>query len=503
MGVYKRAGSQNLWVAYTAHGKRYFESTGTADRREAGKRERAIRASIGDGTWQPPGEQSQRRATVASYAALWTERRRGADVRTAGAEASRLRDYVLPQLGAVALEDLRRPALAAWLRALEGQVSVTTGKPLSPRSIRHVYSALRTMLLDAVADELLAVSPATLSVRKGELPKMRDADPRWRDGAIYSRTELEALVGDQSLPLDRRVYYGLLGLAGLRSSEAAGLRWRDYDARTEPLGRLLVATQITADRVQRETKTALPRRVPVHHVLEQLLRTWRREGWPQFFGRHPTDEDLVVPSRSGPLMARSSSRGRDRLLSDLERLGFRSEGRARHALRATFVSLATEDGAVPSILDLCVWAKHGGIRAGYQRFPWAALCAEVGKLRVELRSPVIVTLGPQAGRPRADRDSDRDSRPDPPGSVVKPNRGGGIRSQPQARNNAGSEGAAGDRASAKIPTIPIGRALPMQSVTQDRDSALREAADELRRAGREDLAQAVLVSLAGTVPRQA
>jgi hypothetical protein len=35
--------------------------------------------------------------------------------------------------------------------------------------------------------------------------------------------------------------YGLQGVAGLRHGEAAGLRWRNYDAAAKPLGQLIVA----------------------------------------------------------------------------------------------------------------------------------------------------------------------------------------------------------------------------------------------------------------------
>lgn len=60
MSVYRRAGTRLLWIEYTAHGRRYQVSSGTADRRAAEKREREILRSIEAGTWTPPAASRQR-----------------------------------------------------------------------------------------------------------------------------------------------------------------------------------------------------------------------------------------------------------------------------------------------------------------------------------------------------------------------------------------------------------------------------------------------------------
>lgn len=501
MSVYRRAGTRLLWIEYTAHGRRYQVSSGTADRRAAEKREREILRSIEAGTWTPPAARGQTRETVETYAERWIERRRKAGVRTAGVEATRLRTYALPalvpagqgvaRLGSLALEDVRRPMIAAWLLDLQHRTSEATGRRLAPRTVRHIYDVLRTMMLDAVADEIIAATPCTLRERKGELPKKRDADPRWRAGAVYTRDELEALIGHAEIPIDRRVYYALLGVAGLRSSEAAGLRWRDYDPRAVPLGRLLVAMQITADREERTLKTEVPRLVPVHPALGALLDVWRHEGWPAFYARHPRPDDLVIPSRAGAEVARAGSKARERLLADLERLGYRATGRARHALRATLVTLGTEDGAQRDVLDLLVWARPSEVRAGYQRFGWPALCAEVARLRIELRPGAdVVTLGRGSGGVQIPY-SAPDIGPVRAGSVEKEHRGGGIRTHHRAREDIGKPRKAAEvprQSATAFPSIPGPR---MQGPMQSPDSATREAAELLRAIGRPDLAAAI------------
>ena len=74
--------------------------------------------------------------------------------------------------------------------------------------------------------------------KRGELPKRVDKDPKWRASAIFTREELEQLISDVRVHPDRRVLYGLLGLAGLRIGEAAAraLGTGAYARRMEALG---------------------------------------------------------------------------------------------------------------------------------------------------------------------------------------------------------------------------------------------------------------------------
>jgi integrase len=427
MGLYKRAGTDKLWCSYNVDGRQYQESTGTADRRAAASFLAQRRRDVADGRWRPR-DGSADRPTVSSYAKTWLERRRAAGVLTVEDEAARLKTYIEPHLGECLLEDVKRQQVADLVLEIQTTPSRTTRKPLAPRTVLHIYSVLRTLFADAVAAELVKATPCTLKTRKGELPLKRDADPRWRDGAVYTRTETESLISSPLVPLDRRAYYGLMLLAGLRASEAGGVRWRDYDPDARPLGRLLVATQAEgagggAGAVDRDLKTVAPRRVPVHPLLAQLLAEWKRS-FAAFFGRHPRAEDLIVPSRSGLKNARGN-KGRERLVDDLARLELRVEGRRRHAMRATFRSLAIESGAQPAILDLTMWARPTDVRGGYERFPWAAVCAEVAKLELRTERAEVLELKVAT---TADSDDSRYDSPSEPGPFLRKNdRGGGIR----------------------------------------------------------------------------
>src|SRR5258708_39453269 len=109
------------------------------------------------------------------------------------------------------------------------------------------------MFRDAVVDEIIEANPCALAA--GELPPKSDKDSEWRAAATYTTREVEQLISDVRIPVERRVQHALKSIAGLRHGEAAGLRWRHYDATLEPLGRLVVATSYDTGR----TKTDVTR----------------------------------------------------------------------------------------------------------------------------------------------------------------------------------------------------------------------------------------------------
>jgi hypothetical protein len=160
----------------------------------------------------------------------------------------------------------------------------------------------------------------------------------------------------------------------------------------EPLGALNLG----------ETKSGIPRQ-----TLAKVLAQWKLSGWEEWYGRKPTSEDLIIPTRN---MTEKNPRGTVRdateaqrqLVSDLELIGLRvragqKRNRRGHDLRRTFISLARGDGASDGPLR---WVTHGpsisSITELYSTFTWAQLCDAVGKLRVELREGTVVQLSPEA-----------------------------------------------------------------------------------------------------------
>lgn len=115
------------------------------------------------------------------------------------------------------------------------------------------------------------------------------------------------VISDERIPEDRRVYYALGFLAGMRASEIAGLHWRDVDLTREPLGCVRIAVQAERDLsgAERDTKTGDVRDVPIHPAIAAILAAWKLGGYARQFARQPTDEALVVPSRQDGVSPRS------------------------------------------------------------------------------------------------------------------------------------------------------------------------------------------------------
>lgn len=380
---------KKLWLAYKDHsGKRVLESSGFAVGQEKQAREllRIMEAQVAAGaavTGKDGGP-----VTLAAYVTRFHERREGR-IGAADSELQNLRNHVEPTLGAMAIADIRPRHVRDLVLALR------KGGELAPGTIRHVYGVLRRLMREALMDELIATNPCDMPA--GVLPERVDKDPEWREAAVYTRGELEQLLSDPRIPLGRRVLYALKGLGALRHGEAAGLRWRHYDGAAAPLGALTVANSY----LRKGTKTGVTRRMPVHPVLAALLAEWKLSGWAVERGRAPEAEDLIVPNARGKV--KDSHEAQDQLVADLKLLELRTDAgeyrsRGGHDLRATFISLAAEDGAVPDIIERGTHAPRRTVRAGYQRFTWPAICAEVAKLRVTLRTSAEVVELPIAAQ---------------------------------------------------------------------------------------------------------
>ena len=306
--------------------------------------------------------------TLKIYGEKWLKDRATLGLNSAPDDTSRLRLHVFPKLGSFELGEVRPRHVRDLVLGMR-----QVGK-LAPRSIRHVYATLATLYRTAMADELVSSTPCVLP--RGILLKKVDKDPAWRAQAIYTREEIEQLISDQRIPEDRRVLYALKALAGLRHGEAAGLYWRQYDTKREPLGGLSLE----------KTKTGVPREVPVHPTLARILAEWKLAGWERTFGRMPTSQDFLVPTRN--MTMRTAQESPKQLQEDLLLLKLRP--RRGHDLRRTFITLAQVDGARRDLLETISHGPRGDIISVYTTFPWPALCAEVAKLKIALREGKVI-----------------------------------------------------------------------------------------------------------------
>ncbi len=310
--------------------------------------------------------------TVERWAKKWMESRKLL-VPDWQSDDSHLRHHILPSIGSLRLDEVRPRHLADMVGRLRQ-------KNKAPRTVRNIYSTVRSMFRDAAMQDRVTASPCILT--KSVIGKIHDKNPEWRPSAVYSREEVELLISDERLSEDRHVLYGILAFTGTRYGEAAGLRWRHLDMDAKPLGRAAITTSYDSGR----TKTGVERRAPIHRTLAVILAEWKLSGWAAMMKRQPGPDDIVVPRPCG-LMHSKTTIGH-RLAHDLKLFGFRH--RRGHDLRSTFVSLAREDGAEPSVLRLVTHAPSRDMLDLYTRTSWERLCTEVGKLRIERRKPANV-----------------------------------------------------------------------------------------------------------------
>jgi integrase len=129
------------------------------------------------------------------------------------------------------------------------------------------------------------------------------------------------------------------------------------------------------------TKTRKSRLVPVHPVLEKLLRAWMEGGFAEAFGRPRQDDELLFPSRhTGKPRAQGGIW--TALQEDLDTLGLRT--RKLYSTRRTHISLLG-DARVPR--DIFKDWTHGtrvDVISGYTTLQWQTLCEEMLKLPLGL-----------------------------------------------------------------------------------------------------------------------
>lgn len=278
------------------------------------------------------------------------------------------------------------PLRALTPRHVAGLVDVLR-EERAPRTVRHVYAALKLCLQSALIEGHLDQNPCCLP--PGYLPPNVDADGSWRLGARYRCDELEQIISDPRVPEHRRVLWALLGIAGVRISEGVGLYWSDVIQRPQP-ARLHgpwipweLRTERQWDPQLRKMvplKTRVIRPVPIHPVLETMLALWKRS-YEDARGRKPEGDALIVLTEEGRGMDKWSAHYALEL--DCAELGWNF--RSPHAFRRTFHDLVRDNGCDENILEQVTHAKKRTVREGYTATSWARLSAEM--LKIKIRAP--------------------------------------------------------------------------------------------------------------------
>lgn len=237
------------------NGRCYYRSLGP-NLTEAKRRAMLLKQEL---LTKPVGEETARPLTVAAFAESWLADYVGQRriERNQTLAAQRLRDFILPVVGPLALAEVRTPHLRAVRAHCESE-------GLSPQSVKHALADLRCLLRFAVEAGDLAAVPSFRTV----MPKIPEMAPK-----RLSDEEVEKILA--SLTPRQAFVVRLALLTGLRWGELRRLQWRHVVWKPKP------------HLVLEETKSGKVRRVPLLPEAAGLLQTAFSE----------TQSVLVIPYR--------------------------------------------------------------------------------------------------------------------------------------------------------------------------------------------------------------
>ena len=204
------------------------------------------------------------RVVVSLVAAEWLLTRRSKAPRTQDSDESTYRRLVAPSMANTRLSDIDPTTISAWLATL-------AERGIAPSSRRRALWVLRAILDHAVDSRRLEHNPA-VKVKVGPAG-------RRRAGQSLSAPELATLI--DALPNNCQPFATVLGLAGLRFSEASALLVSDV--RETPHGLVLMITKARTHRngggaaFTGPTKSTLSRAVPVPLDLVDWVQNRRME----------------------------------------------------------------------------------------------------------------------------------------------------------------------------------------------------------------------------------
>jgi integrase len=232
------------------------------------------------------------KATVGSYLRSWFDGKR-ADLspNTIERYTEIIEVQIVPVLGAIELQKLKPIDVRNWLANL--RKCGRRGRPLTGRTVRHVYRVLHAALADAVKLELLARNV----VDAVDPPKV-EADEVEILNADQIAAVLDAMKGYRLHPIA-----SLAIASGMRRGELLALRWSDVD---------LARAVLKVDRSLEQTKAGLRfkcrksrcgrRSITLPPITVAMLRSHRKEQLEQRFqlgmGKHDADA-LVFANYDG------------------------------------------------------------------------------------------------------------------------------------------------------------------------------------------------------------
>ena len=208
--------------------------------------------------------------TVGEYLTAWIDAHaRKIKPTTLNRYRELIKDYLVPRLGSIKLQELKPLHIEQFYNSMAEQVGVA-GKYLAPRTSRQAGAILKTALKQAVeVENLITINPAT----RVKLPKSNSVTP-----TPYNFSELKQFL---EIARSHRLYFyfRLSAYTGARRGELLALKWSDFDSKTINLtkNRTSIGNEVIEQNTTKGGNNG-QRRVPLdNETIEQFKEHRRRQ----------------------------------------------------------------------------------------------------------------------------------------------------------------------------------------------------------------------------------
>ena len=208
--------------------------------------------------------------TVGEYLTAWIDAHaRKIKPTTLNRYRELIKDYLVPRLGSIKLQELKPLHIEQFYNSMAEQVGVA-GKHLAPRTSRQAGAILKTALKQAVeVENLITINPAT----RVKLPKSNSVTP-----TPFNFSELKQFL---EIARSHRLYFyfRLSAFTGARRGELLALKWADFDGKTINLtkNRTSIGNEVIEQNTTKGGNNG-QRRVPLdNETIEQFKEHRRRQ----------------------------------------------------------------------------------------------------------------------------------------------------------------------------------------------------------------------------------
>ena len=208
--------------------------------------------------------------TVGEYLTAWIDAHaRKIKPTTLNRYRELIKDYLVPRLGSIKLQELKPLHIEQFYNSMAEQVGVA-GKHLAPRTARQAGAILKTALKQAVeVENLITINPAT----RVKLPKSNSVTP-----TPFNFSELKQFL-DVARSHRLYFYFRLSAFTGARRGELLALKWGDFDGKTINLtkNRTSIGNEVIEQNTTKGGNNG-QRRVPLdNETIEQFKEHRRRQ----------------------------------------------------------------------------------------------------------------------------------------------------------------------------------------------------------------------------------